>query len=160
MTTNKEIIRKVNQGFVTGDQETILSYVADDVRWDIAGVSTHIGKEAFRKEINNENFIGLPAISVKNEIEEGDHVAVEGSVQCRKKDGGMLDALFFDFYRLENGKIKEMRSYVVQNSSAANNPSAPVTMNSEIPESGVYYSSLVPINPNCFYLVLYKKQYC
>ena len=66
------------------------------------------------KKINNDNFIGLPTISIKNEIEEGDYVAVEGTVQCQKRDGGMLDAFFFDLYKLENGKIKEMRSYVVE----------------------------------------------
>jgi uncharacterized protein len=111
---NKEIIRKVNEGFVTGDTEKILSYVADDVRWDMPGTFAHVGKDAFRKEINNEAFEGVPTITIKNEIEEGEHVAVEGEVQCRKKDGGVFDAYFFDFYRLENGKIKEMRSYVIE----------------------------------------------
>jgi len=112
--TNKEIIRKVNEGFSEGDTEKILLYVADDVRWDIPGMPSHIGKDAFRKEINNENFTGLPTITIKNEIGEGDFVAVEGEVQCRKKDGGMLDAFFCDTYRLADGKIKEMRSYVIE----------------------------------------------
>ena len=112
--TNKEIIRKVNEGFSEGNNEKILLYVADDVRWDIMGISTHIGKEAFRKEINNENFEGVPIITTKNEIEEGDRVAVEGEVQCMMKNGKMLDAFFFDSYLLENGKIKEMRSYLVE----------------------------------------------
>ena len=115
--TNKEIIRKVNEGFSEGDNKKILLHVADDVHWDIIGFSTHIGKDAFRKEINNENFVGLPTITIKNEIEEGDHVAVEGEVQCRKKDGGMLDAFFFDSYRLKDGKIKEMRSYLIEKKS-------------------------------------------
>ncbi|MDB5224009.1 MAG: hypothetical protein JWN83_2676 [Chitinophagaceae bacterium] len=112
--TNKEITRKVNEGFVEGDNEKILLYVADDVRWDIIGISTHIGKDAFNKEINNESFVGTPTITIKNEIEEDDRVAVEGEVQCRMKNGGMLDAFFFDSYRLENGKIKEMRSYLIE----------------------------------------------
>ena len=112
--TNKEIIRKVNEGFSEGNNEKILLYVADDVRWDIMGISTHIGKEAFRKEINNENFEGVPIITTKNEIEEGDRVAVEGEVQCKIKGGAIVNLFFFDFYRLENGKIKEMRSYLIE----------------------------------------------
>ena len=111
---NKEIIRKVNEGFRQGDTEIILSHVADDVRWDVMGFSVAIGKEAFRKEIHNENFEGLPNITVKNEIEEGDCVAVEGEVLCKLKGGQIFDAFFFDFYRLENGKIKELRSYVIE----------------------------------------------
>ena len=112
--TNKEVIQKVNEGFAENDAEKIISYVADDVRWDMPGTFSHVGKEAFRKEINNEDFEGVPTIITKNEIAEGDYVAVEGEVQCKKKDGGMFDAFFFDIYRLENGKIKEMRSYVIE----------------------------------------------
>ncbi len=59
--TNKEIIRKVNEGFAEGDREKILLYVADGVRWDMPGMPSPIGKDAFRKEINNENFTGLQA---------------------------------------------------------------------------------------------------
>jgi len=111
---NKEIIQKVNEGFAEGDTEKILSYVAEDVRWDIPGTSSAVGKDQFRKEINNENFEGNPTITIKKEIEEGDYVAVEGEVKCRKKGGGIFDAFFFDIYHLENGKIREMRSYVIE----------------------------------------------
>lgn len=78
------------------------------------GAFAHVGKDAFRKKINNENFVGVPTITIKNVIAEGDQVAAEGEVRCKKKDGGMFDAFFFDIYRLENGKIKEMRSYIVE----------------------------------------------
>jgi ketosteroid isomerase-like protein len=112
--TNKEIIQKVNEGFAENNTEKIMQYVANDVRWDVMGASTAVGKDAFLKEVNNEHFVGLPSIKIKNEIEQKNWVAVEGEVQCKKKDGGMLDAFFFDIYRLENGKIKEMRSYVIE----------------------------------------------
>lgn len=119
MANNKrEIIRKVNDAFASGDTDTILSYLTDDVRWDINGNLAAVGKEEFRKEINNEAFEGLPVITTLTEVEDEEHVAVEGTVQCRRKDGGILDAYFFDIYRLENGKIKEMRSYVVEKTPA------------------------------------------
>lgn len=116
--TNKEIIREVNEGFAEGNNEKILKHVADDVTWEMPGVFHHTGKEAFEKEISNEMSDGYPTIIHKNEISEGDMVAVEGHVTCKLKNGGMLDASFFDFYRLENGKIKEMRSYVLQNKNS------------------------------------------
>ena len=112
-TKNKEIIRKVNDGFAADDTETILSYVADDVRWTIAGMSTAVGKDEFRKEIHNDAFEGPPTITIKNEIEEGNFVAVEGTVQCKMKGGGIFEALFHNTYCLEAGKIKEMTSYIV-----------------------------------------------
>ncbi len=112
--TNKEIIRKVNEGFTEGNNEKILLYVAEDVTWEMPGAFNHKGKDSFRKELDNENFIGPVGIKIKNELEDGDKIAVEGEVQCKKKDGSLFDALFFDFYRLKDGKIEEMRSYVIE----------------------------------------------
>lgn len=111
--TNKEIIRKVNEGFNTGNTELILKYVADDVTWECPGFFSHKGKEAFRKEIHNEAFTGLPVITVTNELEDGSLVAAEGHVKATKKDGSLFSCRFFDIYRLEEGRIKEMRSYLV-----------------------------------------------
>jgi len=112
--TNIEIIRKVNEGFAEGDTEKIMQYMADDIKYDVIGTSTLINKKVFRKEINNKHFVGLPTIKINNEIERGNWIAVEGELRCKKSDGGLLDAYFFDMYRLENGKIREMRSYVIE----------------------------------------------
>src|ERR1700712_3642736 len=100
--TNIEIIRKVNEGFVEGYTKEIMQYVADDVRLDVVGASTSIEKEALQKDRSSEYFDGLPTIKIKNEIEKGDWVAIEGEVECKKTDGSMLDAFFFDIYRLED----------------------------------------------------------
>ena len=50
---------------------------------------------------------------ITTELEDGDLVAVEGNVKSKKKDGSDFSCRFFDFYRLDGGKIKEMRSYLV-----------------------------------------------
>ncbi|MEP6684621.1 MAG: nuclear transport factor 2 family protein [Parafilimonas sp.] len=112
--TNIEIVRKMNDGFVKGDMEKMMQHFATDVRWNVIGASTLINKKVFKKDVNNKYFIGLPTLKIKNEIQQGDWVAVEGEVLCKKNDGSMLHALFFDVYRLENGKIKELRSYVIE----------------------------------------------
>lgn len=118
--TNKEIIRKVNEGFQEGNTEKILSYVADDVTWEMPGGFSLKGKEAFGKEAGNDIMASPPVITVKNEISEGDKIAVEGYVTCEHKDGTFFRGSFFDFYRLEDGKIKEMRSYVIPDKSSNN----------------------------------------
>jgi ketosteroid isomerase-like protein len=114
--SNKEIIRKVNEGFGEGNTEKILLYVAEDVTWQMPGGFSLQGKEAFGKEASNNIMASPPVITVKNEISEGNMVAVEGHVTCEHKDGSTFTGAFFDFYRLENGKIKEMRSYVIPTS--------------------------------------------
>jgi uncharacterized protein len=110
---NKEIIRKINRGFEVDDVEAILSCLADDVRWDVAGYFTAVGKEEFRTQIHNEAFVGPPKITIINEIAEGDYVAVEGRVESRMKTGVLFKAVFHNTYRLENQKVKAMTSYVV-----------------------------------------------
>lgn len=110
---NKNIIRQVNAGFAAGDEDAILVHVADDIVWHITGFATARGREEFRKHIRNDAFEGNPVITTIHEVAEGEYVAVEGSVQCAVKGGGMLDLRFHNKYHLRNGKILEMRSYVV-----------------------------------------------
>ena len=69
-------------------------YVADDVRWDMPGIFAHVRKDAFRTEIKNDAFDDPPEIKIKAEIEEGDYVAVEGEVQCRKRTEACLMRFF------------------------------------------------------------------
>jgi ketosteroid isomerase-like protein len=116
-TKNKEVIRKLNKGFEQDEVDAILSCVSDDVHWYVPGAFTAHGKEEFRQQIHNENFVGTPTITIKNEVAEGDYVAVEGSVTSRFKDGNMFNAYFHNTYRLENEKVKEMTSYLVPKTS-------------------------------------------
>jgi ketosteroid isomerase-like protein len=110
---HKEVIRKLNRGFEAGDEEAILSCLTDDVRWDVPGAFTAIGKEAYRQNITNENFTGRPVISHKSEVEEGDKVSVEGRVEGRYKNGDPFKAIFHNAYTFEHDKIKAMTSYLV-----------------------------------------------
>ena len=116
--TNKEIILKVNEGFCEGNTEKIIRYITDDVRCEVTGSAASVSAEAFRKKAGNEYFTGLPSIKVKAVFEKDDWVAVEGEVQCDKADGSMLDAFFFDVYLLENGKIRELRSYIIERNTS------------------------------------------
>ena len=112
-SANKETIRKVNEGFMSGDTDAILAHLCDDVRWHINGNLSAVDKESFRKEVRNEDFEGRPVINVTLKVKEGDHVAAEGTVSCHLKGGMLFETYFFDIYRFENGKIKDMRSDVV-----------------------------------------------
>lgn len=110
--TNKEIIREVNKAFMAFDVETILEHVADDVRWDIPGAPSVTGKEAFASEVS-KSFNGRLEIKTTTEIADGDYVVVEGEVESHPENGTTIKADFCDIFRLENGKIKELRFYVI-----------------------------------------------
>lgn len=113
MSDNKETIEKYMEGFRKSDHQMILSCLTDDVVWEMPGIYSHNGKEAFDKEIENENFIGSPTIQVKRLIEENNIVIAEGSVQSKMKDGKELNAVFCDVFEMTGGKIKGLTSYLM-----------------------------------------------
>ncbi len=110
---NKQVVRKLNKAFAADDAETILSCLTDDIRWHVAGHFTTNGKQEFKSQIHNDAFEGAPTITIKNEIAEGNYLAVEGSVTSKLKGGAAFNAVFHNTYLLKDGKVKAMTSYVV-----------------------------------------------
>ena len=77
MTESKKTVEKYMEGFRRSDHQMILDCLTDDVVWKMPGVYTHRGKEAFDKEIENDNFVGSPTIQVKRLVEENDIVIAQ-----------------------------------------------------------------------------------
>lgn len=113
MTENKSTVQKYMDGFTAGDHGQILSCLTDDVVWYMPGNFHLSGKSAFDKEIENDNFVGRPTITVTRMTEENNVVIAEGAVQCGMKAGGKLDALFCDVFEMEAGKIKRLTTYLM-----------------------------------------------
>lgn len=106
------------EGFRTGNHEKILSCLTDDIVWEMPGIYRHVGKHEFDKEIENENFIGSPSIQIIKLIEEDNVVIAEGAVQGKMKNGNTLDAVFCDVFVMENGKIKQLTSYLMSKNAS------------------------------------------
>ena len=111
MTKNKVTVRQYMDGFIASDHEMILDCLTDDIVWYMPGFFHLSGKAAFDKEIENDYFEGRPKIEISRMTEENDVVAAEGSVQCKIKNGGTLDALFCDVFEMTSGKIKKLTTY-------------------------------------------------
>jgi uncharacterized protein len=114
MTKNKRTIEKYMDGFRRSDHAQILSCLTDDVEWRIPGQVHLVGKEAFDREIENPAFEGSPAITIERVIEEDDVVVAEGAVQARKRGGHMLHLVFCDVFVMQDGKIKQLTSYLME----------------------------------------------
>jgi ketosteroid isomerase-like protein len=114
MTENKKTVERYMDGFNKSDHEQILSCLTKDVEWEMPGTFHLVGKDAFNKEIENDAFVGSPAITITRMVEENDVVIAEGAVRVRKKDGGFLNAVFCDVFAMQNAKIKRLTSYLVE----------------------------------------------
>ena len=114
MTENKKTVEKFMDGFNKSDHEQILSCLTEDVEWEMPGAFHLVGKDAFDKEIENDAFVGSPAITITRMVEENDVVIAEGAVRVKKKDGGFLNAVFCDVFVMTNLRIKRLTSYLAE----------------------------------------------
>lgn len=118
MSENKNTVEKYMDGFRASDHEKILSCLTEDIVWEMPGIYRYVGKEAFDKEIENENFEGSPTIQVMRLVEENNVVIAEGAVQGKMKNGSLLNAVFCDVFVMENYKIKQLTSYLMSKNAS------------------------------------------
>ena len=102
------------EAFGRTDHQEILACLTDDVEWIIPGAFHARGKAAFDKEIENDAFVGHPAITVTRLTEEDDVVVAEGSVRAQRKDGAVLNLVFCDVFEMRDGKIRRLTSYLME----------------------------------------------
>ena len=122
VTENKATVARYMEGFRNSDHEQILSCLTDDVVWDIPGAFHIEGKAAFDREIENDAFVGKPAITVTRVLEENDVVVAEGTVRVQRKGGDFMNLVFCDVFVMRGGKIQQLISYLVPLNAGA--PSA------------------------------------
>ncbi len=114
MTANTRTVDRYLDGFRRSDHAQVLDCLTDDVEWVIHGWARLVGKDAFDHEIENEQFVGSPLITITRVTEEDDVVVAEGMVQSHRRDGGMLNAVFCDVFAMQDAKIKQVVSYLVE----------------------------------------------
>jgi ketosteroid isomerase-like protein len=112
--SNKRTVEAYFDGFRKSDHKQILACLTDDVEWIIPGMFRVTGKAAFDKEIENEAFVGRPNITITRTVEDKDVVVVEGSVRSEKKTGGNLNVVFCDVFVMQDGKIRQLTSYLME----------------------------------------------
>jgi uncharacterized protein len=114
MTENKRIVGQYMTSFERGDLAGILACLTDDVEWDIPGAFHVFGRDAFASQINDDAFVGRPAITTSRLTEEDDVVVAEGTVRTERKAGGFLHLRFCDVFEMREGRIRRLISYLAE----------------------------------------------
>ena len=112
-TVRKRIAERYFEGFRRSDHQAILGLLTDDVVWEIVGYSRHEGKAAFDREIENENFVGSPTLTVERLVEGGDTVMATGLGAGALKAGGDFHFAFCTVLTFSGDKIRRVESYVI-----------------------------------------------
>ncbi|GAA2139027.1 nuclear transport factor 2 family protein [Streptomyces synnematoformans] len=123
MSTHKDIIKQYLDGVDRGDAEAVLPLVTDDVLMEKKGQPALRGKETLRAVIDNKDGAASvvhkdvgeqprPTHKVERMIEEGDTVAVSGTVLVPLPNG-QLEMLFSDYITFRGDLISSLESYMI-----------------------------------------------
>ena len=102
--------------FIEGKDESFMKILSEDIKWNIVGMPLIYGKQNFIDAIGNLGLLALPSNEkmkpfdkVKNLVAESDFVVVENSWKNS-------NSCSCDVYKIKNGKIEELTSYIVDTS--------------------------------------------
>ncbi|MDH6252398.1 ketosteroid isomerase-like protein [Chryseobacterium sp. H1D6B] len=116
---NTTILHTANEFVSKGDYESFLAYCTSDTKWVFVGERILNGKEevrAYMKEFYKEP----PVFSVEKAIEEGNFVMVTGEIRLKSKEGKYEYFDYCDIWRFENGKIAELKAFVIEKKPSGN----------------------------------------
>ena len=111
-TSNKTILETANAAVSRGDYEGFLVFCTDDTHWTFIGEQTLDGKEAVRRYVA-ETYIEPPTFHVTDLLEAGDHLTMIGEITL-KENGTPIRYAYCDVWRLRDGKLAELRAFVVK----------------------------------------------
>ena len=120
---NKKLIEEIfaaagNADPAARDRALFIASLAEDAKWTVTGQyswsRTFTGKESILTDLYGHvrSLLAAPARTLAHRfIAEGDHVVVEARGDNVTKAGVRYDNDYCLVFRLENGKIKEIREY-------------------------------------------------
>lgn len=116
---NKLIVEEINQTFTEGRTEGFLEHCVEDVVWVMEGEAEMKGKAAIRGFMAPAEGHAPPQFSVDKVVAEGDSVICYGQMSMSEPDGCEGRYSYCDAYTLSNGRVVELRSFVVKHKTEA-----------------------------------------
>jgi ketosteroid isomerase-like protein len=107
------ILHEANEFVKKGNYESFLEYCTPDTKWVFVGERTLEGKEKVR-EYMKEFYVEPPVFTVEETIEDGSSVAVTGEITLKDAEGNDNHYDYCDLWRFENGKIAELKAFVIE----------------------------------------------
>ena len=111
--SNKAILEAGNAAIVAGNNEGFLAFCADDTQWRFVGDKTLKGKDAVRRWMA-ATYTEPPKFMVADLIAEGDFVTALGDITMTDEDGKATRYSYCDVWRFRDGKIVELRAFVIK----------------------------------------------
>ncbi|MFD2629803.1 nuclear transport factor 2 family protein [Oceanobacillus kapialis] len=116
MSKNQEFFKEINNAFMTGDVDTLIRNIADDIIWNMVGDKVIKGKDEVIKELEPMRGFKVPH-QTKQIITHGNTAVIEGTMTLDDGHGNKKKYAFCDIYKLnkfKNGKISEITAYLIE----------------------------------------------
>lgn len=110
---HKTTLKNANKAIIQGDHETFLNYLSDDVRWNFVGNQILVGKEQISHYLD-QTYRKPPEFDVDNIILEGDYLTAVGKISIVNDDNEWIEYQYCDLWRFEEGKMAELKAYVIK----------------------------------------------
>jgi ketosteroid isomerase-like protein len=112
MASNNQLLKKISEEFAKGNLRFSGAYLAEDIRWNILGEDTIVGKEQVLEASKMAQLQSFPAIKIKNIISEGGYVVVESTGEAKTVKGKPYNQTYCEVYRFDNEKLQEITTYL------------------------------------------------
>lgn len=113
---HKIIVEEINAACANGDTEAFLSFLTDDVTWEMVGDKSLVGKEAIRQFMLPMES-SIPKFTVDIIIAEGDVAMGHGNMEMKGDDGLTHPYAYCDIYQFSNDKVSKITTFVKQKSA-------------------------------------------
>jgi ketosteroid isomerase-like protein len=112
MTSNKQLLKKISEEFARGNLSFFEEYLAEDIKWNILGEVTIVGKEQVLQLSKMTQLQSFPVIKIKNIISEGDYVVIESTGEAKTIEGKSYNQVYCEVFRFDNEKLQEITTYL------------------------------------------------
>lgn len=112
MPVDTKRLKDISEQFAKGNMDFVKPFLADDVRWNILGSGTVVGKEQVLEVNRMAELERFPTITIKNVVGEGDFVVVESTGEARTKSGKPYNQTYCEVFRFTNGELQEITTYL------------------------------------------------
>lgn len=118
---NKNIVKKIIEMFTGNNHGSYLDYLAEDIKWNIVGMPIIYGKCDFIKAVNSLELENFYSSIIKNIISDREFVVVESVGHANVKTNSSFAPAYCDIYRIREGKICELTTYIIDTTSNTDN---------------------------------------
>ena len=112
MGVNDELLKRISEEFAKGNLRFSEAYLAEDIKWNILGEDTILGKEQVLEVSKMAQLQSYPVIKIKNIISEGNYVVIESTGEAKTIEGKPYNQVYCEVYRFDNEKLQEITTYL------------------------------------------------